>query len=167
MLPSRWLQFLFSLGLEFWLPLPLLGLGFWGLSSVITEQILSHFNPIKHTVSVNTQQEVLFAENKIRSIQLEINERQGISKVTVKLTASALKELEFQFPVTELTQIEVALSQELGLSPQEIRKLISEQSEIYQSHTKVKIQLLSSCSIGENRPFDTSHPFKTSNEVGA
>ena len=167
MLPSRWLQFLFSLGLEFWLPLPLLGLGFWGLSSIITEQILSHFNPIKHTVSVNTQQEVLFAENKIRSIQLEINERQGVSKVTVKLTASALKELEFQFPVTEVTEIEVALSQELGLSPQEIRKLISEQSEIYQSHTKVKTQLLSSCSIGTNRQFDTSHPFKTSNEVGA
>jgi len=167
MLPSRWLQFLFSLGLEFWLPLPLLGLGFWGLSSVITEQILTNFNSMKHTVSINTQQEVFFAENKIRSIQLEINERQGISKVRVKLTASALKELEFQFPVTELTQIEVALSQELGLSPQEIRKLISEQSEIYQSHTKVKTQLLSSCSIGKNRQFHTSHTFKTSIEVGA
>lgn len=128
MLRSRWFQFLSSLGLEFWLPLPLLGLGFWLLSGVITEQVLSRSDDIKHKISVDTKEEALFTENKIRSIQLDIKERQGISTVKVKLAYSALKEVELQFPVTELAQVEVAVAKELGLTLQQVKTLIARES---------------------------------------
>jgi len=128
MLRARSLQFLFSLGLEFWLPLPFLGFGFWLLSGIMTGQVLNQLNPIEHTVSVTPQPETLFQENKISSIQLQINESEGITRVKVKIAAARLKELEFKFPGTDLTEVEAALSQELGLSEQEIKKLILTES---------------------------------------
>ncbi|NBD32197.1 MAG: hypothetical protein GVY17_04300 [Cyanobacteria bacterium] len=128
MLSARSLQFLFSLGLEFWLPLPFLGFGFWLLSGMMTGQVLNQLNPIEHTVSVNPQPETLFQENKIRSIQLRINEAEGITRVKVKIAAARLKELEFKFPGTDLTEVEADLAQELGLSEQEIKKLILTES---------------------------------------
>lgn len=124
MLRSRWFQFLSSLGLEFWLPLPLLGLGFWLLSGLITEQILSRSDDSRHKISVDTTEEVLFTENKIRSIQLKIKEQQGISKVKVKLAYSALKEVELEFPKTEQAELEVAIAKELGLTVQQVRTLL-------------------------------------------
>lgn len=45
MLQPRWLQVLYRLGLEFWLPLPLLGLGFWTGGGLVSDQVLSHSNP--------------------------------------------------------------------------------------------------------------------------
>lgn len=45
MLQPRWLQVLYRLGLEFWLPLPLLGLGFWTGGGLVSDQVLSHPNP--------------------------------------------------------------------------------------------------------------------------
>ena len=129
MLRSRWFQFLSSLGLEFWLPLPLLGLGFWLLSGLITEQILSHSNNSKHKISVDTKEEALFTENKIRSIQLKIQEQQGMSIVKVKLAYSALKEVELEFPETERGQVEVAIAKELGLTVQQVRKLLVRESK--------------------------------------
>jgi hypothetical protein len=124
MLRSRWFQFLSSLGLEFWLPLPLLGLGFWLLSGLITKQILSRSDDSRHKISVDTTEEVLFTENKIRSIQLKIKEQQGISKVKVKLAYSALKEVELEFPKTEQAEIEVAIAKELGLTVQQVKTLL-------------------------------------------
>lgn len=124
MLRSRWFQFLSSLGLEFWLPLPLLGLGFWLLNGLIAEQILSRSDDSRHKISVDTTEEVLFTENKIRSIQLKIKEQQGISKVKVKLAYSALKEVELEFPKTEQAQVEVAIAKELGLTVQQVRTLL-------------------------------------------
>jgi len=49
------------------------------------------------------------------SINVEIKRRQGFSKS--KSRQPVLKELEFEFPVTEFSQVEAAISQELGLSP--------------------------------------------------
>jgi hypothetical protein len=39
-------------------------------------------------------------------------------------TNPLLTSLEFQFPVTEFGQVEAAISQELGLSIEEVRKLV-------------------------------------------
>jgi hypothetical protein len=119
----RWIQALHSLGLEFWLPLPLLGLVFWIGSGWVSDRILSRsYNPEKQLL-VDTQQEGHWAK-KVRSIQVEIKQRQGFSKVTVQTVNSTLKQLEFEFPVTEISQIEVAISQELGLSPKLVSKLL-------------------------------------------
>jgi len=49
------------------------------------------------------------------SINVEIKRRQGFQSQS-QTANSVLKELEFEFPVTEFSQVE-AISQELGLSP--------------------------------------------------
>lgn len=98
----------------------MLGLGFWLLSGLITEQLLSRSDDSRHKISVDIKEEALFTENKIRAIQLKIKEQQGISKVKVKLAYSALKEVELEFPKTELAEVEVAIAKELGLTVQQL-----------------------------------------------
>ncbi len=127
MIQPRWLQALYSLRLEFLLPLPLLGLVFWVGSGLVSDRMLNRsYNPGKY-LQADTQQEGRLAKN-VRSIQVEINKRQGFSKVKVQTVNSALKALEFEFSVTEINQIEAAISQELGLSPKLVRKLVRYQA---------------------------------------
>lgn len=128
MLRPRWLQALHSLGFEFWLPLPLLGLVFWVASGLVTDQILSS--------SYNTKDQLLAGSRlkaqpskTVLSIKVEIKRRQGFSKVNVKTANSVLKELEFEFPVTEFSQIEAKIGKELGLSPEQVRRLVHYQTE--------------------------------------
>ena len=128
MLQSRWLQRLYSLGLELWLPLPLLALVFWIGGGLLTDRILSHSYSTKRRIQADMQFEgkqtttVLF-------IEVEIKRYQGSSIVKVKTANSALKELQFEFPFTELSQVEAAISQELGLSPYHVRKIVRYQIE--------------------------------------
>ncbi|MFN6572644.1 hypothetical protein [Dendronalium sp. ChiSLP03b] len=122
MLKSRWFQILCSLGLEFWLPLPLLGLAFWVGSGFLMDGILSRTHQTTKYLKVDSQ---LVQPNKtVASIEAEINEYQGISRVKVKTNSSVLKELKFEFAITEFNQLEAAISQELGLPIEEIRKLM-------------------------------------------
>lgn len=121
MIRPRWLQGLSSLGLEFWLPLPLLGLVFWVGSGLVTQQMLNHsYNP-KAYLQADMQ---LQRTRTVVLIKVEINKDQGLAKVKVKTANSALKELEFEFPTTQFSQIEAAIGQELGLSTEYVRKLV-------------------------------------------
>ena len=128
MIRPRWLQALRSLGLEFWLPLPLLGLVFWVGSGLVTEQMLSRSYNTKDRLQTNTRLKRQPAKT-VLSIEVEIKKHQGFSKVNVKTANSALKELEFEFPVTEFSQIEAAIGQELGLSRDRVRRLVHYQIE--------------------------------------
>lgn len=123
MLPSRWLQALYSLGLEFWLPLPLLGLFFWVGGGLLTEKMLSRSYSSADHLQSDKKLEVQRSKT-VLLIQVEINSRQGFSRVKVKTANSALKELEFEFPVTQFVQLEAAIGQELGLSDEYVRKLV-------------------------------------------
>lgn len=128
MLQSRWLQKLYSLGLELWLPLPLLGLVFWVWGGLLTDRILSHSYSTKRQLQADMQ----FAgkpTTTVLFIEVEIKRHQGSAIVKVKTANSALKELQFEFPVTELSQVEAAISQELGLSPYHVRKIVRYQLE--------------------------------------
>ncbi len=126
MIRSRWIQGLSSLGLEFWLPLPLLGLVFWVGSGLVTQQMLNHsYNP-KAYLQADMQ---LQRTRTVVLIKVEINKEQGFAKVKVKTANSALKELEFEFPATEFSQIEAAIGQELGLSTEYVRKLVRYQED--------------------------------------
>lgn len=60
----------------------------------------------------------------VQSIRISVKHNKGFSRVEVKTANSALKELEFEFPVTEYSQVEAAIAQELGLSPLDVRKLV-------------------------------------------
>lgn len=131
MIRPRWLQGLSSLGLEFWLPLPLLGLVFWVGSGLVTQQMLNHsYNP-KAYLQADMQ---LQRTRTVVLIKVEINKDQGLAKVKVKTANSALKELEFEFPTTQFSQIEAAIGQELGLSTEYVRKLVRYQIKDRRDH---------------------------------
>ena len=120
---SRWLRTIKSLGLEFWLPLPLLGILFWVGSGLLTDYLLSRSYYNKDKLQVNTQIKRNPAK-AVLAIQVKINYKKGISKVKVRTANSTLKQLNFEFYVTEVSQIEAAISRELGLSLEQVRQLV-------------------------------------------
>ncbi len=120
----HWLNVLNSLGLEFWLPLPLLGLTFWVGSNLVTNQVLSR--PYSTAAQLQAKEQLLPVQISfnVLAIEAEIKPEEGFTKVEVETTNSAIKELKFEFPVTELSQAEAVIAQELKLSPEKVRGLI-------------------------------------------
>ena len=106
-----------------WLVLPLLGLTFWYCSDVATDRLLSRPYATVTQLEADTQLEVSL-EVTIVVVKAEIDKELGFTTVQVKNTNPLLTSLEFQFPVTEFGQVESAISQELGLSIEEVRKLV-------------------------------------------
>jgi hypothetical protein len=106
-----------------WLVLPILGLIFWYGSEIATDHILSRPYGTIAQLEADTQLEVKLAI-AIVVIKAEIDKEQGFTTVQVKNTNPVLTKLEFQFPVTEFSQVEAAISQELGLSLEQVRKLV-------------------------------------------
>lgn len=119
----RWCKALNVLWLEFWLPLPLLGVSFWLAGSLLTEQVLSRPYSIVNTLQANAQRKVQLSVT-VLVITAEIDKSEGVTKVELKTAESTLKTLEFEFPVTEFNQVETNIAQELGLSRTEVRKLV-------------------------------------------
>ncbi len=118
----RWTQELRSLGVAFWLLLPLLGIGFWFGSGILTDRMLSRSS--KPTLGLVGDRQLKKQPPKtVQSIIVAIDQRQGVSNVKIETANSALKELTFEFPTTEPAQIEAAISQELGLPSDRIRQL--------------------------------------------
>lgn len=123
MLNSRWQKTIKSLGLEFWLALPLLGILFWVGGGLVTNYLLTRSYYNNEQLQVNTQ--IKEKPTKVvLAIKVEINYKLGISRVKVKTANSTLKQLEFEFFVTEVSQIEAAISRELGLSLEQVRQLV-------------------------------------------
>ncbi|MEO0685541.1 MAG: hypothetical protein AAFY76_10995 [Cyanobacteria bacterium J06649_11] len=79
-LSPQWLKFIKSLGIEFWLPLPILGLSFWFVGGWLTEHAL--YRTSNNAALLKTTQPN-YAKS-IALIQVQINHQQGISLVTVK-----------------------------------------------------------------------------------
>lgn len=119
----RWLRALYALGLEFWLTLPLLGFTFWFAASLLTDRVLSRPYGTATQLEADTHLEVHFSVTVV-VIQAEIDQRQGFTKVEVQTTDSVLKKLDFVFPVTDFQKVETIIAQELGLSPEDVRRLV-------------------------------------------
>lgn len=119
----RWLQKLHSLGLEFWLPLPLLGIAFWVGGGILTDKVLSRPYGTVDKLQADTQLEVQLSVT-VLVIKAQIKKNEGFTRVQVKTTDSALKKLEFEFPVTDLSGVEAMIAQELKLSREDVRKLV-------------------------------------------
>jgi hypothetical protein len=119
----RWQQKLHSLGWEFWLPLPFLGILFWVGGNSTAEQVLSRSYNTPNQLQADTQLEVTL-KLTVLMINAEVDKTAGVTRVGVKTTDSTLKKLEFEFPVTEFSQVEVAIAQELGMSIEDVRKLV-------------------------------------------
>ncbi|WP_414579400.1 hypothetical protein [Anabaena sp. CCY 9402-a] len=72
----------------------------------------------------NTQMQ-LRSTFQVLGILAEIEKERGLTKVEVNITNSILKKLEFEFPVTELSNVKAMIVQELGLSRENVRILVS------------------------------------------
>lgn len=116
-----WFHVLRSLGLEFWLLLPLLGLVSWVGSGLIMNWRLSHSDQVEKPLVINTGRQALIT---VQLIEATIDQQQGIAKVRVLTTRSTLEALEFAFATTNTNEIEQAISQELGLPLEKIRTVI-------------------------------------------
>jgi DNA-binding MarR family transcriptional regulator len=116
----HWLQ---GLGLEFWLPLPVLASLFWLSCNLISTQVLSRPHDAKEKLQADTQLEIQISVN-VSMITAVIDRLESRTQVEVQTTESNLRKLEFTFPVTDTNQVEMMIAQELGISRQNVRKLV-------------------------------------------
>ena len=78
----KWWQFLRSLGFEFWLPLPLLGLAFWVASGLLTEHSLNQ--SVRPVESFKITPDKAEPASKILFIKVTVDRERNISSVKVK-----------------------------------------------------------------------------------
>ncbi|MEH2304419.1 hypothetical protein [Nostoc sp.] len=117
---KRWLQ---GLGLEFWLPLPLVAIMFWLGCNFIAAQELSRPYSTKKKLQSDTQLEARVSVN-VLLINAAVNRTKRITQVEVETADPILKRLELELPTIEFSQIEETIAQELGLPRQDVRKLV-------------------------------------------
>ena len=121
----RWFQFLMRLGLEFWLPLPLIGLIFLLGTGWLTHQVLSYTYDTNAQIHADSKHQIDFSVSlAVMSIEAAIDRRDNITEVRVYTADSVLKEMEFEFPVTEFAQVDAAIAQALGLPLPAVKQLI-------------------------------------------
>jgi hypothetical protein len=118
----QWLRFLGSLGVEFWLPLPLIGLVFWLIIQFITAQNLRLNNYSDRKLEVNQNQPS--PSGQILSIKVRIDRQSNSSQVQVQQTSSVIQKQKFEIPITESDQLEIAIAKKLNLSVKQVRELI-------------------------------------------
>jgi hypothetical protein len=118
----QWLRFLSSLGVEFWLPLPLIGLVFWLIIQFITAQNLGLSDYSDRKLEVNQNQPS--PSGQILSIKVKVDRQSNSSQVKVKQTTSVIQQQEFKIPTTELALLEIAIAKKLDLSVEQVRELI-------------------------------------------
>ncbi|MBE8967582.1 hypothetical protein IQ277_15370 [Nostocales cyanobacterium LEGE 12452] len=117
---KRWLQ---GLGLEFWLPLPLVAVVFWLGCNFLAAQELSRPYSTKKKLQSDTQLEARVSVN-VLLINAAVNRTKRITQVEVETADPILKRLELELPTIEFSQIEATIAQELGLPRQDVRKLV-------------------------------------------
>jgi hypothetical protein len=117
---KRWLQ---GLGLEFWLPLPLLAMGFWFGCSFLAAQELSRPHPTENQLQSDTQLEAQVSVN-VLLINATINQTEGTTQVEVQTTDPILKRLELELSTAEVNQVEAAIAQKLSLPQPDVRQLV-------------------------------------------
>lgn len=120
---SRFLQVLHLAHWEFWLPLPLVAALFWTTGNSIAAQVLSRPYHSVNKLEADRQLEVRLSVT-ILTIKAEIDRSRGVTTIFVKTTDSSLKRLEYEFPFTQASHVEVAIAQELAMPVENVRKLI-------------------------------------------
>ena len=118
----QWLRFLGSLGIEFWLPLPLIGMVFWLIIQFITAQNLGLSDYSDRKLEVNQNQPS--PSGQILSIKVKVDRQSNSSQVKVNQTSSVIQQQEFKIPITELDRLEMAIAKKLNLSVEQVRELI-------------------------------------------
>jgi len=119
----RWPSRALPLGLEFWLPLPLVGLTVWLGTGLMSNRILSRPYLTTNRLPANTELAVKVAANDA-VIQARINRQQQVTRVEVRSLNPELQDVVFELNATELDQIETQIAQKLGLTPAIVKKQI-------------------------------------------
>lgn len=104
--------------LEFELPVTKLSM----VKAMIAQEL--GLSPKVENLQAGTKIKVQLSAN-VQGIIAEIEKEQRFTKVSVKTANSVLKKLEFELPVTELSMIKAMIAQQLGLSPENVRMLVS------------------------------------------
>ncbi|MBD2092044.1 hypothetical protein H6F67_19535 [Microcoleus sp. FACHB-1515] len=109
-----------SLGLEFWLPLPLLGGLFWAGSSLIEHQLLNRSNTVT-PIQVEPRQT---PAAQVLSIKVEIDRDRNVSRVSASTITSTTKTQQFEISGTDQKQVETAIAQRFKLSPEQVKAIV-------------------------------------------
>lgn len=125
-MPLRnWRKTFRALGLEFWLPLPIIGGLFWVTTGWATQTILNSTPNISSPVQADTLPEAeISLKVKLISIEVKIFQDRGFTTVDVDVSDPKLKELEFDFPITDIEALEMEISRTLNISPEEVQTLV-------------------------------------------
>ena len=120
-LSPQWLKFLKSLGIEFWLPLPLLGLSFWFVGGWLTEKTLksSYSND-----AIQLQANQPDYGYGVASIKVEIYPNRGISLVKINKLSRTYTQSQMILTTTDVSSVETAIALRLGLSREQIKKMM-------------------------------------------
>jgi hypothetical protein len=112
-----------AFGLEFWLPLPLIALGFWWGGDVILRRSLSYAYRSEASFTTEAPAQIQVSAS-VLAIEVEIRRPAKFTKVRVKTTASPLKKLEFEFATTSIAELEMEIATELRLKLETVRRLV-------------------------------------------
>ncbi|MBE9010581.1 hypothetical protein IQ250_10220 [Pseudanabaenaceae cyanobacterium LEGE 13415] len=114
----RSLKFIRSLGLRFWLLLPVLGGFAWIVSGWATDWMLTRSSLSDKAFILESSSDSLVV---VRSVEVLIQDQFSI--VTVFTRNQPLSRLEFRFPYTDPEKIERSIAQVLGLSRSQVHQV--------------------------------------------
>ncbi|MEM6754771.1 MAG: hypothetical protein AAF630_17585 [Cyanobacteria bacterium P01_C01_bin.38] len=120
MISPQWLKFLKSLGIEFWLPLPLLGLSFWFVGGWLTEKTLTSS---RNNDAVNLQATQPDYDYGV-SIKVKFFPSKGYSLVRIEKLSKTYTESRMVLKTTKIPLIEAAIAAETGMSREKVRKIM-------------------------------------------
>lgn len=113
-----------AIGLEFWLPLPIISGLFWVTTGWATQAILNSKPNITNPVQVDTLPEIdISFKAKLIAIEVKIFKKRGFSIVDVYVSDSRLQELVFDFPTTNIAELETEISRTLSIPPEQVQAL--------------------------------------------
>ncbi len=103
----------------------LIGAAFWAGSGWLTGRVLGQ-SDLEVTQIDTTGAEVVNVSFAVRvlSIDAEIDLNSQVTEVTVQTGGSSLQEMEFEYPLADYAEVENAISEDLGLTPEQVRRLI-------------------------------------------
>ncbi|MBF2018500.1 MAG: hypothetical protein IGS23_25555 [Rivularia sp. T60_A2020_040] len=113
---------LVSLGLEFWLPLPVIAISIWLGGKSVANQMLSYGYDTSIYLEAN-HQVVVQLSVAVLAIEAEIKQQTGFTKVSIKTADSAVKTLEIELPTIDVSAVESGIAQELGLDVNTVKRL--------------------------------------------
>ena len=113
---------LLSLGLEFWLPLPLIGISIWLGGKSVANQMLSYGYDSSIHLEAN-HQVIVQLSVAVLAIEAEIKQETGFTKVSIKTADSAIKTLDIELATIDIAAVEVGIAQELGLDLTKVKRL--------------------------------------------